>query len=319
MERRQLGRSGIEVTRLILGCANFGGIGSDPRTWGKGTPEDEAFAIMDAAWAAGVRTFDSASSYGGGRSEETIGLWLAARRPEGIVLTSKAYWPVFEGDDSGLAPDRLRRVAHDSLRRLGAERIDLYLLHEPDPETPLLDSLRALDELSREGTIRAFGVSNVDAAYLRECLELAEAHGLRRIEWVQNEYSLLARDAEGELLPLCEREQLGFTPFSPLAGGWLTGKYRRGEQYPAGSRMVERPDLRFARDDVHAAVEAFAAQAEERGVLPATLAVAWVLSHPHVTAALAGPSRVAHLQPALAALTIGLSADERTRLAELFP
>ena len=319
MEQRQLGRSGIDVTRLILGCGNFGGVGSAPSTWGKGTPETEAFAIMDTAWEAGIRVLDTASSYGGGRSEEFIGRWLASRRPSGIVLSSKAYWPVFEGDDRGLAPERLRRVAHDSLRRLGVDRIDMYLLHEPDPETPLLESLRALDELRREGVIRAFGVSNADAAHVRKCLRLAEEHGLHRIEWVQNEYSLLVRAAEDEVLPLCARERLGFTPFSPLAGGWLSGKYRRGEPYPAGSRMLVRPDERFAREDVHAAVEAFAAEAEALGVQPATLALAWVLAHPGVTAAVAGPSSVAHLAPALDALDVQLAQTERNKLAALFP
>ena len=181
MEQPELGRSGIGVSRLILGCGNFGGIGSHPATWGKGTPEDEAFTIMDAAWEAGITTFDSASSYGGGRSEEMIGRWLASRRPEEIILTSKAYWPVHEGDDSGLAPQRLRRVVHDSLRRLGVERIDLYLFHQPDPETPLVDSLQTLHELRREGLITSFGVSNGDAQYVRDCLRLAAAHDLQRI------------------------------------------------------------------------------------------------------------------------------------------
>ena len=153
---------------------------------------------------------------------------------------------------------------------------------------------------------------------MRECLRLAAAHDLQRIEWVQNEYSLLVA-AEDELLPLCALEQLGFTAFSPLAGGWLTGKYRRGEPYPPESRMTQRPDERFARDDVHAAVEAFAAEAEQRGVPPATLALAWVLSHPDLTAAIAGPSRLAHLAPALDALSIELTPDERDALGSLFP
>jgi 1-deoxyxylulose-5-phosphate synthase len=319
MQRRELGRSEVEVTQVILGCANFGGIGSAPSTWGKGTPEDEAFAIMDAAYEAGIRAFDSASSYGGGRSEQTIGRWLAERQPGDVVLTSKSYWPVYEGDDQGLAPARIRRVARESLGRLGVERIDLYLTHEPDPETPLVDTLRALDELAREGTIRAFGVSNADGAYVEECLHLADEHGLRRIDWVQNEYSLLVRDAEHDVLPLSAREGLGFTPFSPLAGGWLTAKYRRGEPYPEDSRMMLRPDVRFARDDVHAAVEAFAAHAEERGVQPATLAFAWVLAQPGVTAGIAGPSRLAHLAPLLEALDLELSPEERDELAALFP
>ena len=318
MQRRELGRSGIEVTRVILGCANFGGVGSDPATWGKGTDDEEALAILDAAYEAGIRTFDSASSYGGGHSEDVIGRWLAARGADDVVLTSKAFWPVFVGDDNGLAPERIRRVASDSLRRLGVDRIDLYLTHQPDPETPLVDTLRALDGLVADGTIRAFGVSHADGEYLAECLRLADEHGLRRVEWVQNEYSLLVREAEGDVLPLCEREGLGFTPYSPLAGGWLTAKYRRGEEYPADSRMALRPDYRFARDDVHAAVEAFAAAAEERGVQPATLAFAWVLGQPGVTAAIAGPSRLAHLAPLLEGAALELSQDERDELAALF-
>jgi len=318
MERRELGRSGIEVTRVVLGCANFGGVGSDPKTWGKGTGEGEAFAIMDAAYEAGIRTFDSAASYGGGRSEATIGHWLAARGRADVVLTSKAFFPVREQDDQGLAPDRIRRVATESLRRLGVDRIDLYLTHQPDPDTPLLDTLRALDELASEGTIRAFGASNVDARYIEGSLRLADGHGLRRIEWVQNEYSLLVRDAEREVLPLCAREGLGFTPYSPLAGGWLTAKYRRGEDYPPDSRMTLRPDFRFARDDVHAAVEAFAAHADERAVQPATLAFAWVVGQPGVTAGIAGPSRLAHLAPLLEGYELELSQAERDELAALF-
>jgi aryl-alcohol dehydrogenase-like predicted oxidoreductase len=319
MERIELGRSGIEVTRVVLGCANFGGVGSDPKTWGKGTGEDEAFAIMDAAYEAGIRTFDSAASYGGGRSEATIGRWLAERGRGDVLLTSKAFFPVHEDDDEGLAPERIRRVVHDSLRRLGVDRIDLYLTHQPDPDTPLVDTLGVLDELVSEGTIRAFGASNADTAYIEESLRLADSHGLRRIEWIQNEYSLLVRDAEREVLPLCAREGLGFTPYSPLAGGWLTAKYRRDEAYPSDSRMTLRPDFRFASEDVHAAVEAFAAHAEERGVQPATLAFAWVVGEPGVTAAIAGPSRLAHLAPLLEGYELELSAAERDELAALFP
>jgi 1-deoxyxylulose-5-phosphate synthase len=274
---------------------------------------------MDAAYDTGIAAFDTASSYGGGRSEEAIGRWLRERGVRDVVLTSKAYWPVEEGGDRGLAPERLRRIVEDSLRRLGVERIDLYLLHERDPETPLVDSLRALDELSAEGKIGAFGVSNVDGEYVAECLRLAREHGLRPIDWVQNEYSLLARDTENDLLPVCVREGLGFTPFGPLAGGWLTGKYRRGAEFPRDSRMTVRPDLRFARDDVYEAVEAFTAHAAERGVEPATLAFAWVLAHPEVTAVLAGPSRVAHLAPVLQAYELELSQAERDELAALFP
>ena len=185
------------IERIVLGCGNFGGIGSDLSLVGQGEDEAEAFELMDAAWARGVRRFDTASSYGGGRSERTIGAWLRARRPEGLALTSKAFHPVHEGDDAGLAPARIRRVVGESLERLGVERIDLYLIHEPDPATPLADTLSARSRSSSaKELIGAIGVSNVDAAYLAEAVALAP------IAVVQNEYSLLVRDAERDVLPL---------------------------------------------------------------------------------------------------------------------
>ena len=133
------------------------------------------------------------------------------------------------GEDHGLAPSRIRRQIEASLQRLGVERVDLYLAHDWDPDVPVAETLGAFDQLVEAGQVRATGASNVSAAQLEEALAAAEEHGLRRYEWVQNEYSLLTREAELDVLPLCEREGLGFTPFSPLAGGWLTGKYRRGE------------------------------------------------------------------------------------------
>ena len=295
----------MDVSHLVLGCGNFGGIGSDLSLVGQGDSEDEAFALMDAAWERGIRAFDTASSYGGGASEQSIGRWIASRRPKGLRLTSKVFHPVQAGDDSGLAPERIRRVVRRSRANLGVERIDRYLIHAPDPETPLTDTLATFDALVAEGQIGAVGLSNVDGAYLRQALSLA------RIEVVQNEYSLLARESEHEVLPLCAEHGIGFEAFSPLGGGWLTCKYRRDESFPAGSRMTLRPDPYEAwrRDDVFDALEAF----EERGD-PATLALAWVLSHPSVTAAVVGPRRPEHLEPAFAALDAELDRDELTEL-----
>jgi aryl-alcohol dehydrogenase-like predicted oxidoreductase len=180
--------------------------------------------------------------------------------------------------------------------------------------------LRALDELVRSGKVGAIGASNVDGAQLEEALETSSRHGLARFGWVQNEYSLLRRDAEREVLPICAREQLGFTPFSPLAGGWLTGKYRRGEPYPTGSRMTQRsePYADLVHEKTFRALERFEAAAAARGVEPAALAIAWVLSHPQVTAVVVGPRRPEHLEPALQALQLRLSPQERDELAEGF-
>src|SRR5919205_597965 len=179
MDRRRLGGTGVDVTRLILGCGNFGGIGSAPEFFGQGETQAEAERLMDAAWGAGIRCFDTADAYGGGRSESWIGEWVRARgvRDE-LVLETKVFHSV-EGDpaDRGLAPERIRRA------RLGVERVDLYLIHEPDPDTPLADTLEALDELVRAGKVGAIGASNVDGAYLEQALRISAERGLARFEW----------------------------------------------------------------------------------------------------------------------------------------
>lgn len=320
MERRPLGRTGLEVSRIVLGCGNFGGIGSAPELFGQGESREEAFALMDAAWAAGINVFDTAASYGGGRSESWIGDWRSERGMP-VVLSTKVFWSV-TGDpaDRGLSQERILRELEGSLARLQAERVDLYLTHEPDEETPIAETLGALDELVRAGKVGAIGASNLDGPQLEEALETSDRLGLARFSWVQNEYSLLRRGAEQDVLPICEREGLGFTPFSPLAGGWLTGKYRRGEAYPSGSRMTLRPDPYddLVDDGIFDGLEAFAGEAAARGVEPATLAIAWVLGQPQVTAVVVGPRRPEQLASALAATQLVLSPRERADLAGLF-
>ena len=320
MEVRRLGRTELEVSRISLGCGNFGGIGSAPELFGQGETIEEAFALMDAAAEAGITVLDTAASYGGGRSETWVGRWRAERGGD-VLLSTKVFWSVTgDPDDHGLSDDRIMREIEGSLGRLQTERIDMYLTHEPDPETPIEETLRALDELVRSGKVRAFGASNLDGAQLEEALETSERLGLARLEWVQNEYSLLQRGPEADVLPICEREGLGFTPFSPLAGGWLTGKYRRGEAYPSGSRMTLRPGpyTELGTERTFDALEAFEAAAVERAVDSATLALAWVLSNPQVTSVVVGPRRPAHLEPAFAALELPLSLQERDELAKLF-
>jgi 1-deoxyxylulose-5-phosphate synthase len=308
------------VSRIALGCGNFGGIGSAPELFGRGESRDEAFALMDTAWAAGINVFDTAASYGGGRSESWVGDWRSERKVP-VLLSTKVYWSV-TGDpaDRGLGHDRILRELDGSLARLQAERVDMYLTHEPDEETPIEETLRALDEVVGAGKARAVGASNLDGPGLEQALETSTRLGLARFGWVQNEYSLLRREAEREILPICEREGLGFTPFSPLAGGWLTGKYRRGEAYPSGSRMTLRPDpyADLVNEQTFDGLEAFAAAAADLGLEPATLAGAWVLGHPQVTAVVVGPRRPEQLQTAIAAAELELSASQRDELAGFF-
>jgi aryl-alcohol dehydrogenase-like predicted oxidoreductase len=309
MERAYLGGTGVRVSRLILGCGNFGGIGSAPAFFGRGETREQAFALMDAAREAGITTFDTADAYGGGRSETFIGEWLRSRRPDGIVLSTKTFNPMAEGEDSGLAPARVRRQVESSLRRLGVERVDMFLAHDWDPDVPVAETAGVLDELVAEGKIGAYGLSNVDGAQLREAL----AHG--SFGWVQNSYSLLDRDAEREVLPLCAEHGLGFTPFSPLAGGWLTGKYRRDEPAPEGSRMTMRPEPyeHLRTGAVYDALEQLARLGD-----PAELAVAWLLADPRISAVVVGPRRPEHLRAPLAGARRRPDEAERARLSELF-
>ncbi len=320
MEYRQLGRTGLVLSRIGLGCGNFGGIGSAPELFGGGESEEEAFALMDAAVKAGVNFFDTAASYGGGRSETWIGRWRSERGAP-VLVSTKVFWSVVgDAADRGLSRERIPRELDGSLSRLVTERVDMYLTHEPDPETPIEETLRALDELVRSGKVGAIGASNLDGEQLEEALETSSRHGLARFEWAQNEYSLLRRGPERDVLPVCAREQLGFTPFGPLGGGWLTGKYRRGEGYPSGSRMTLRPEpyADLVHEETFLGLDRFHAAADERGVEPAALALAWVLSHPQVTAVVVGPRRPEHLESALPALDLRLSSQERDELAELF-
>ena len=270
---------------------------------------------MDAAWERGFRAFDTADAYGGGRSETWIGRWLgeSGHRP---ALTTKVFHSVVgDPDDRGLSRERILRQIDGSLERLGVERVDTYLIHEPDPDTPVVETVAALGELVDKGKVGAIGASNVDVAWLEE----ARAPG--KVSVVQNSYSLLDREPEAEVLPYCVEHGIAFSVFGPLAGGWLTGKYRRGEPRPAGSRMTQRPDgyAQFERDAVYDGLERFEAAAAARGVDMPTLAFAWLLANPGVTTVVTGPRRPEHLEPALAALDLQLTTDERDELASFFP
>jgi aryl-alcohol dehydrogenase-like predicted oxidoreductase len=323
VEHRELGRSGVAVSQVILGCGNFGGVGSSPAFFGQGIPRDEAFRIMDAAWELGITTFDTADAYGGGRSETWIGEWLAATGAvvrDGITIETKTFNPLSEGEDRGLARGRILRQIDTSLGRLGVERVDLYLAHAFDPDVPQEETLGAFDELVRAGKIRAAGASNFTAEQLAEAVELSELEGLTRYEWVQNSFSLLDREDAETVFPVCREHGLGYEAFGPLTGGWLTGKYRRGEPYPEGSRMTQRPEgyLEYESDRVFDALEALEREAFGRGVSMAGLAIAWLLGVPEVTAVVVGPTRAEHLEPVREALSLDLTSADRDHLRGLF-
>ena len=324
MEWRRLGSTGLRISRLGLGCGNFGGIGSAPAFFGMGETEAQAFDLMDRAFDAGINFLDTANAYGGGRSETYIGRWLQAKGSavrERLLLSSKVFNPVGPGpNDRGLSRHHILQQIDASLTRLQTDRLDMYLIHEPDPATPLDETLQALDDVVRMGKVLYVGASNIEAWRLARGLWISDSRGWCRFDWVQNSFSLLDRSAEREMFPLCADRQVGFTAFSPLAGGWLTGKYRAGEQYPEGSRMTLRPEpyRHLERERVFAGLAALGEAAGARGVPASALALAWVLRQPHVDAAIIGPRNAPHLADALVALTISLSDEEARTLAALF-
>lgn len=323
MDHQELGRSGITVSRVILGCGNFGGVGSAPAFFGQGIPRDEAFRIMDAAWELGITTFDTADAYGGGRSESFIGEWLRMKGGavrDTIVVETKTFNPNEVGADRGLSRDRILRQLDVSLGRLGLDRVPLYLAHDFDPDVAQEETLGAFDELVRAGKVGAVGASNFTGTQLSEALEISADTKLTRYEWVQNSLSLLDREDAESVLPVCSEHGLGFEAFGPLAGGWLTGKYRRSAAYPEGSRMTQRPEsyARYENDRVFDALEAFEREALGRGVSMAGLATWWLLGEPEITAVVVGPTRAEHLEPVQEALSLDLTPAERAHLRGLF-
>jgi len=302
----------VTFSGVSLGCGNFGGVGSAPEWFGRGIEHDEALAIMERAWGAGIRWFDTGDAYGGGSSERWIGEWIAERRVRPVLTTKVFHSTSGDASDVGLAPERISRQLESSLARLGVERVDLYLAHEPDPTVPIGDTIARFESLVAEGMIGSWGLSNYSHAQLLEALE----HGRPAV--IQNSFSLLDRSDEEDVLPLCAEKGIAYVPFAPLAGGWLTGKYRRDEGFPAGSRMTQRPGSyeRYVNEEVFDALEALEREAAARNVDIATLAFAWVLAR--CDGAVCGPNRAAHLDPVLAAQALALSQDDVDRIGGFF-
>jgi aryl-alcohol dehydrogenase-like predicted oxidoreductase len=312
IEGRDVGRSSLTLPRVALGCGNFGGVGSAPAFFGRGLSEDQALELMDAAWELGIHHFDTADAYGGGRSEQAIGAWIRSRgvRP---TLTTKTFNPMTDGADQGLAPDRVERQLASSLERLGVGEVDLYLAHDYDREIPLLHTFGAFEAMAHAGKIRAYGVSNFTAPQLEAALAAGAPCA------IQNAHSLLERGDEADVLPLCAKDGVAYLAFSPLSGGWLTGKYRRGEPFPAGSRMTQRPEPYepLTNQRTYDTLDRLGAFAKTWGMSMAALALAWLLADDRVTQIVLGPGRPEHLNPIKEALDQPLSPEERAHLESL--
>ena len=319
MDTTRLGRTGLRVSRLCLGTMTFGNQ-CDERT---------SVAILDAAVAAGVTFIDTADVYplGGsvetvGRTEEIVGRWLRGRRQE-VVLATKCFGPMSERPwDRGNSRKHILDAIDASLRRLGTDYVDLYQLHQPDPETPIDESLRALDDVVRSGRARYAGCSNYLAWQVARAIGRSEALGLVRFDSVQPRYNLLFREFERELFPLCLQEGIGVISYNPIAGGLLSGKHRREAGPPEGSRFrlgsaARMYQDRYWRDRMFDTVEALRPLAAEAGLELVTMAVAWVMANPAITAPIIGASRPEQLAPVLAAAATRLAPDLKARLDEL--
>ena len=308
MEYRLLGRTGVQVSRLCFGTMSFGG-----------DADEETSAVMfQRCREAGINFFDTANVYSSGRSEEILGRLIAGCRDE-LILTSKSGFPM--GKDlnaQGMSRRHIKLQVEGSLRRLGTDRLDLYFIHRFDPNTPLEEPLRALDDLVHEGKILYPAVSNWAAWQIATALGISARQGLARFECIQPMYNLVKRQAEVEILPLALSEQLGVIPYSPLGGGLLTGKYGP-EQKPETGRLLENKmyEKRYGEPVYFEVAGAFAAHARERGVHPASLAVAWVMTHPAVTAPIIGARNVSQLEASLAALDIPLTPEWRAEISAL--
>jgi aryl-alcohol dehydrogenase-like predicted oxidoreductase len=314
MQYRQLGASGLRVSVLTMGTMTFGGTGGFASVGSTGV--EEAGRQVDQCLDAGINLIDTANVYSGGLSEEILGKVLEGRRDQVLVAT-KARMPMGEGpNDAGLSRHHLIRECEASLRRLRTDRIDLYQVHEWDGQTPLSETLEALDDLVHAGKVRYVGCSNYAGWQLMKALGVAERRGLARFVSQQIHYTLQAREAEYELVPIAIDQGLGVLVWSPLAGGLLSGKYRRDQPGPETSRLLAGWDEPPVRDQekLYDIVEVLVAVATDRGVSPAQVALAWLLTRPAVTSVIIGARTDEQLADNLGAADLSLTADELARL-----
>lgn len=324
MKLGQLGRTDLKISPFGMGCGNFGGIGSAPEFFGQGESEEEAFALLDRAVDLGINYLDTADAYGGGRSETTIGNWLKTKDSsvrDRLLISSKVANQV--GDDpthSGLSRAHIIRQIDASLGRLGVDHLDMYLAHQPDPATPIEETLDAFDSLVSIGKVRYFGASNYEADTLEAALSASEVGGVKRFDWVQNSFNLIDQGDQLGVLEVCRERDLGFTNFSPLCGGWLTGKYHYDETYPEGSRMTKRPEpyMKYWTEKTFASIDQLSSDAADSGVSTAGLALAWLRNHPQVDSSIIGPRRATHFAPVEEAMNLDLSQSQWAEIGKYF-
>ena len=308
MDYRVLGKTGIQVSPLCFGTMSFGG----------DADKETSAAMFSHCREVGINFFDTADAYSRGRSEEILGKLIKGCRDE-LVITSKVFGKMGEDVNAGgLSRRHIVKAVEDSLRRLGTDRLDLYFVHQWDPLTPMETTLRAMDDLVRQGKVVHPAVSNWAAWQIAKALGISAREGLARFECIQPMYNLVKRQVEVEILPLAASEQVGVISYSPLGGGLLTGKYGTSQK-PEQGRVVQNAlyARRYAPPTYYEIAERLTAHARERGHHPATLAVAWVMTHPAITAPIIGARNVEQLEASLAALEIEMTPEWRAEISAL--
>jgi aryl-alcohol dehydrogenase-like predicted oxidoreductase len=313
MEYRRLGRTGLKVSSLCMGAMTFG----------RETSEEESFRMLDRFKAAGGNFIDTANVYSAGTSEEIVGRWLQKEKRGDYVVATKVRFPTGSGpNDVGLSRSHIMREVDESLRRLGTDYIDLYQLHCRDRETPLEETLSALDDLVRQGKVRYIGVSNFGGAHLQKAVDIARSSGLAPVASLQAKYNLLVRSPEWELLPTCRREGIGLMVWSPLNGGWLSGRYTREMTGPPAESRVEQAAKEgwfeawenYNTEHTWNVIEALFEVAGEMDKTPAQVALAWLLATPGVTSPIVGARTMRHLEDNLKAAEWSLPEELKARL-----
>jgi len=318
MKYQQLGQTDLNVSRVCLGTMTMG--------WT--ADKENSFALMDYAFENGINFFDTADIYSfwaegndGGVSESWIGEWLTLRQARNeIIIATKVRGRMWDGPDGeGLSRKHLMRAVEDSLRRLQVETIDLYQTHWPDDDTPLEETFRAFEDMVQQGKVRYTGCSNHSPTQLQDALDISANHGLLRYDSLQPHYNLVHRhEFENELMEICQKENLGVIPYSSLAGGFLTGKYRPNQKTPHGSRGYGNDRMRgYANAHGYAIIDALADIADTHQTSVAQIAIAWLLANPTVTSTIIGANDVAQLATTLRATKVTLSLEEKAQLDDL--
>ncbi|XVH31022.1 aldo/keto reductase [Haloferacaceae archaeon DSL9] len=317
MQYTRLGRTGLEVSRLCLGCMNFG----SEEPWmlnDRGASVD----VIEHALELGINFFDTANAYSRGESESILGEVIQGYDREELVIATKVYFDMGDGPNKrGLSRKHILDQVEGSLERLGTDYIDLYQIHRWDEQTPIDETLSALDFLIKSGTVRYIGASTMAGWQFSKALYTADREGWERFATVQPEYNLVDRHEEANLLPICTEEHIGVIPWSPLAGGFLAGTYNRGEPFPDGSR-AETDDYTQNRltDENWDVLEVVRTIADEKNVTPAQISLAWLHHKEVVDSPIVGPRRISHVEEGVASLSIELTDEEVSRLeAPLFP